>query len=109
MTQTTETLQYQLSNGSWINCDDRSDGFLAKCVATTGTTQDEVLTLLKAGKTVRNDASDWYSNCRFEPIPVEHKLVETVLCSCGCSVPKSSVMHASMGTACPDCYDEMSY
>ena len=33
---------------------------------------------------------------------------ELVLCGCGHRVPKSQVMHASMGTACPDCYDRMS-
>ena len=31
-----------------------------------------------------------------------------VLCGCGHSVPRSWVMRASHGTACPDCYDEMS-
>lgn len=38
-------------------------------------------------------------------MPVEIKLVK---CDCGCSVPKISVMNASMGTSCPDCYDKMS-
>lgn len=31
-----------------------------------------------------------------------------VRCNCGHSVPASQVMNASMGTACPDCYDRMS-
>ncbi len=31
-----------------------------------------------------------------------------VMCSCGHEVPRSQVMSASRGTACPDCYDDMS-
>ena len=31
-----------------------------------------------------------------------------VKCSCGHSVPRGSVMSASMGSSCPDCYDRMS-
>lgn len=30
-----------------------------------------------------------------------------VKCSCGHAVPQSQVMMASLGTSCPDCYDEM--
>ncbi len=33
---------------------------------------------------------------------------EQVKCSCGHTVPRGSVMHASLGTSCPDCYDRMS-
>ena len=33
---------------------------------------------------------------------------ELVQCACGHRVPRSQVMHASMGTSCPDCYDKMS-
>ena len=42
---------------------------------------------------------------------VEPKAVvaeEMVKCSCGCTVARSEVMYASMGTSCPDCYDSMS-
>ena len=31
-----------------------------------------------------------------------------VACDCGHSAHPKSVMHASMGTSCPDCYDRMS-
>jgi hypothetical protein len=31
-----------------------------------------------------------------------------VLCDCGHAVPRSWVMQSSRGTACPDCYDELS-
>jgi hypothetical protein len=34
--------------------------------------------------------------------------IEMVECSCGHSVPRGSVMSASMGTSCFDCYDRMS-
>ena len=34
--------------------------------------------------------------------------IQYVKCSCGHIVPKSSVMSASMGSSCPDCYDRMS-
>jgi hypothetical protein len=34
--------------------------------------------------------------------------IEIVKCSCGHSVPRHSVMSASLGTSCPDCYDRMS-
>jgi len=40
-----------------------------------------------------------------DPKPVQ---IEMVKCDCGCVVPRSQVMGASMGTACPDCYDDMS-
>lgn len=33
---------------------------------------------------------------------------EFVLCDCGCSVSSILVMSASMGSSCPDCYDDMS-
>ena len=36
------------------------------------------------------------------------KPVELVECSCGHSVPRALAMSASLGTSCPDCYDEMS-
>jgi hypothetical protein len=31
-----------------------------------------------------------------------------VRCDCGHTVPSILVMNASLGTSCPDCYDEMS-
>jgi hypothetical protein len=34
--------------------------------------------------------------------------VKMVKCSCGHTVPSGSVMSASMGSSCPDCYDRMS-
>lgn len=39
---------------------------------------------------------------------VPKKQVEMKKCDCGCTIPKMSVMSASMGSSCPDCYDRMS-
>jgi hypothetical protein len=33
---------------------------------------------------------------------------KTVIADCGCAVPKNLVMKASLGSSCPDCYDDMS-
>ncbi len=58
-------LQYQLSNGAWVDCGDRTKAFLDRCVMFGGHTNEEsVIAALTAGKTVRNDSCDWYSNCR---------------------------------------------
>lgn len=131
---TTRNLQYQMSNGNWINCNggydgkqaDRTEKFLtlcetnngphengsgkivARCSATRPATRDEVLAALDAGQTLRNDASDWYSNCRY--LPAQRPVVEVPMkkCSCGHTVPVSMVMSASAGSSCPDCYDRMS-
>jgi len=127
-------MQYQLSNGAWVDCGDRTEQFLARCEKYNGIkpdgeivaacvpsvrsplTRDEVLAALSAGKSLRNDAADWYSNCRdletVEYIRTERQAkqppIEMVKCSCGHTVPRGSVMSASLGTSCPDCYDRMS-
>lgn len=119
-----KNLQYQLYNGAWVNCDNRTEQFLTRCEenngpsesgeltvrfrATRNATRDEVLAALDSGKELRNDASDWYSNCRYEPAQRPVAQIELVKCSCGHSVPRESVMSASIGTSCPDCYDRMS-
>ena len=134
-------LQYQLSNGSWVSCDnpatqweparDRTEDFLLMCEkfngmlddkivpifrATRPLARDEVLTALLAGRELRNDKNDWYSNCR-SGSAYEAKLaarrttappVKLVKCSCGHTIPSGSVMSASLGSSCPDCYDRLS-
>ena len=104
-------LQYQMSTGTWRNCDERTKEYLERCVDGDyhGYTMDEVIAELNNGKTVRNAPADWYSRCRLMPQPVEIvEDVEWVKCDCGHTVPKSMVMNASLGTACPNCYDRMS-
>jgi hypothetical protein len=69
-------LQYQMSNGSWVNCNgtlnnfggsksDRTAEFMARCVQHGGVGDEAaVIAMLATGKSVRNYSSDWYSNCR---------------------------------------------
>jgi hypothetical protein len=58
-------LQYQMSNGSWVDCGERTEQFLARCVKFGGLTDEAaVLAALAAGETVRNHNEDWYSKCR---------------------------------------------
>jgi len=46
----------------------------------------------------------------YTPKITAKKEIKLVLkkCDCGCTVPASLVMSASLGSACPDCYDKMS-
>lgn len=73
-------VQYQLSNGNWVDCGDRAEEFLARCEANNGRnsagcvvpafgavrllTRDEVIAELTRGVVLRNDPADWYSKCR---------------------------------------------
>lgn len=64
-------LQYQLSNGAWIDCEERTQEFLDLCVAHNSdiNSVEDAEQALLAGRTLRNDSSDWYSNCRAKPAP----------------------------------------
>lgn len=127
-------LQYQMSDGNWCNCDgtgfstnygfikteesdrDRTEEFLVRCDQINQMSREDVIKTLSSGKTLRNDSADWYSNCRdleaVERIRAERianqKPVKMIKCSCGHTIPETSCMSASMGTSCPDCYDDMS-
>ena len=121
-------LQYQLSNGSWVDCGD-PEKFISRCEENNGLdnggnivpsfrsvrnlTRAEVISALNAGKKLRNSPEDWYSNCRsgssHAASQPARESIEMIKCSCGHIVPRGSVMSASMGTSCPDCYDRMSY
>lgn len=122
-------LQYQLSNGAWVDCkhpgeSDRTEEFLNYCISNkqrvnrewVSMTREQVIDALESGATLRNDPADWYSNCRdadaVERIMAERRAnrspVEMVKCSCGHTVPRGSVMSASLGSSCPECYDRMS-
>ena len=73
-------LQYQLSNGAWIDCEDRTEEFLIRCEKNNGpdeagtlvvrfqavrdATRNEICSALASGMELRNDRDDWYSNCR---------------------------------------------
>jgi hypothetical protein len=83
-------LQYQLSSGNWIDCEDRTEEFITCCEANNGVnaagqvvpafqavrllTRDEVIGELTRGTKLRNHPDDWYSNCR-DGAPVEAKRV----------------------------------
>ncbi len=98
-------LQYQISNGSWEDCGERTEYFLSLCEGATGKSRQEILTALEAGKRVRYDCEDWYSYCRYKPAPRKPVEVETVKCDyCGRLVPAATAINASLGTSCPDCY-----
>ena len=100
-----EGLQYKLSNGDWENCDDRTDEFLAACVRNGGVENEtEAITKLTAGEMLRNWPDDWNSVCRVKPVANPMAEVEMVECDCGHTIDKLSVMNASSGTSCPDCY-----
>ncbi|MCK4813828.1 MAG: hypothetical protein KAT14_07815 [Candidatus Marinimicrobia bacterium] len=70
MTKLNGKLQYRLSNGSWVDCDDRTDEFLNLCVKNDyhKYTMDQVVGILNSVEKVRNDVSDWYSECRIKPV-----------------------------------------
>jgi hypothetical protein len=120
-------LQYQLSNGDWVDCaradGDTTERFLLLCEKTLKlhhgvgpiATRAEVLAALAAGEKIQI-GPDWYSTCRDGAVIAARDAarraarppVELVKCACGHTVPRGSVMSASLGSACPDCYDRLS-
>jgi len=72
-------------------------------------TYQDVIDLMSAGVLIRYD-NEWYAYIR-DADAVKHvvpKQVLMVCCDCGHTVPQAQAMNASLGTACPDCYDRMS-
>jgi hypothetical protein len=106
-------LQYQLSNGNWVDCGDRTDEFLSMCLKHNQhvgvNSMDQVISALKEGKELQYFDSLWYANCRKKPEPREIPMPKMVKCSCGHTIPAGQVMNASLGTSCPNCYDRMAY
>lgn len=106
---TIENLEYQLANGKWEPCGNRTDTFLARCIKYgSAATEAEAIDKLVSGETLRNHSTDWYSNCRVKPELKTAPIPETMKRSCGHTVSRILVMSSSMGSSCPDCYDEMS-
>lgn len=78
-------LQYMLANGSWVDCESRSEEFLDACLRNNGLDEegnivakvnatrpvglDQLVGALLEGQELRNHPEDWYSLCRSE-IPV---------------------------------------
>ena len=117
-------LETQLSNGTWVAIEsDRAEQALTRadgCKQKRGDewvaiTRDEMMEVLKRGGTLTMGV-DWYDKLRdgeaCERILAERRAsappVEMVKCSCGCTIPRESVMSASLGSSCPKCYDRMS-
>ena len=109
-------LQRQMCNGEWMDCNERTEYFLGLCIKFNGLSREECIVALTAGRELRRNGNDWYSYCRdgefadkkSAAIREAQKQVKMVMCDCGHRVPQNSVMQASMGTSCPDCYDRMS-
>jgi hypothetical protein len=106
-------LQYQLSNGRWTECGNRTEEFINRAEAFINNHPNKydllgeynsVQTRLDAGKRVAT-GTDWYNEIRYKPTPRPPVHVEMKKCDCGCTIPKTSVMWASLGSSCPDCYD----
>lgn len=113
-------LQQKLSNGMWTEIEpNRNEEFLdaavefetrmARRLNTPVKTKSGYIQLLKSGKRLSWD-EDWYAEIRDADAvkSIVPKPVELVKCACGHAVSKSSVMSASMGSSCPECYDRMS-
>lgn len=58
----------------------------------------------EAGKVPASTPLDELESIRLQPARNQRM----VKCSCGHTVPASQVMSASLGSSCPDCYDDMS-
>lgn len=84
---------------------------ISKAIRFTGKTNDEINSLLGAGKAINwCESLNFYYDHSYGMIRRKRdiKPVELVTCSCGHAVPKENVMIASLGTSCHDCYDDMS-
>jgi len=129
-----ENLQYQTSNGTWVDCGTGDThghyGLIANTDKNYIDLTDEkinqaekyinnhpnktsllgkfpdVRSALSAGKKI-GTGTDWYDKIRIKPVP-RLQTVEMKKCDCGHTIPKNLVMSANVGTSCCDCYDRMS-
>lgn len=111
-------LQYQAQQ-YWFDASDREHYFIAKAVAHASAMErpqsaEEIRAQLRAGKIVHT-GHDWDA-CIRSLTAIEAQRAGTltqpqipmVQCDCGHAIPAASVMHASLGSACPNCYDRLS-
>lgn len=84
------TIQYQLSNGAWIDCGERTNEFIGYCIGRKMTRDGaaiadaaQALDILQSGKTI-NFGSDWHSNLRIKPAPVARSVDARPLLRCKC-------------------------
>ena len=62
------TIQYQLSNGQWMNCESRTETFVNRAAEYNKTDAADIRERLEAGRVVRF-GSDWSSEIRKQPQP----------------------------------------
>lgn len=99
-------LQYKSEGGKWYAVDsNRVQEFITKAQEIF----PNAIELLESGAEVKY-APYWYAKIRVtrQPVAKTTAAEEWVLCDCGDIVKSRLVMSASLGTSCPDCYDEMS-
>lgn len=64
-------LQYQLSNGSWVDVNSEDvEKLLLRCEKHEKLNREEVIEKLESGRSCRIDSDDWYSVCRYKPEPL---------------------------------------
>jgi len=129
-----KNLQYQTSDGTWTDCETGDTHGHYGLIKNKNSWQDNTNEMLKIAHNFvdnhpnKNDlldgyntieerllakkrvsiGSDWYDDIRIRPERKQQPKIEMKKCDCGHTIPKSSVMSASMGNSCPDCYDRMS-
>ena len=116
-------LQYQAIQ-YWFDASNREDYFIAKAVAHTAAlaargrgealSANDIRAHLHTGRIV-SIGPEWDSCIRSLAVIETQPLsappapdVVMVYCNCGHTVPVASVLSASLGTSCPDCYDRLS-
>lgn len=73
--------------------------------------RETILSMIESGKRVKwCESPNYYYDHSYGTIQkkCQEQKIELIKCDCGHSVPAGSVMNASVGTSCPDCYDRMS-
>lgn len=110
-------LQYQLSNGNWIDCGDRATEFLNRAVGRKIRTKtgfsdpiantDVAVLLLETGREL-SIGSDWNANIRIKPAPVAPRPIDprpVLRCRCGNSGHAGSYPFSTMPDSgrCDDC------
>jgi len=85
---------------------------IEKAMVIENKTRDEIIAIIsQPGRGVRwCESPNFYYDHSYGLIGRKRTATppEMVRCTCGHTVPRTQVMQASTGTACPDCYDDMS-
>lgn len=91
---------------------DELEGIIEKAMAFNDSTRDEIMSMINSGQKVKWCKSpNYYYDHSYGVIKLktEAPKPEMVECDCGHAVLRGSVMSASIGSSCPNCYDQMSY